>query len=53
MMRKIEERLPPTEHRWRIRCPHCRKILLTDGALTPAELLWMHEYECSGIVLAY
>jgi hypothetical protein len=33
-----------------VSCPHCRVWVPTEG-LELLEALWMHEYECSALVL--
>jgi hypothetical protein len=34
-----------------VRCPHCRQPLPVLAGFKPAEVLWMHEFACEGIVL--
>lgn len=34
-----------------VRCPYCARWLPVDALLTALDALWMHEYECAGIVL--
>jgi len=35
----------------RVRCPYCRQPLPVVAGFLPAEVLWMHEFTCEGIVL--
>lgn len=35
-----------------VRCPYCEQWVQDDG-FGPMETLWMHEYECDAIRMAY